>query len=1210
MAIKVLFVIDGIYRFDEPANTEDFTFITLADTFVSAGFQLTRAHRDPAGDGDISGFNFATSVNLLDYDVVWMIGYDGRNQFPGSTVASGANKLQAAELAALASFMDAGGGVFATGDHDSIGADMCGHIPRVRVMRAWFGEGDGASPMPADFTRNFPVVSAGRADTVQKNPLGDYDLNNDGSDENHVYFENQSDSIAQPITPVSTPAHPILRRNGMDITVYPDHMHEGQTLGDDSLLESHYTHTLPAGLAPGFVEFPALDGVRETPKVIATGQVLEHSQLYAYSGGVLDAEVATAKTVNTLCAYDGRKVGVGRVVTGATFHHYIDINLTGSSDIVSAEQKARAGADAAKGEGFNYAGASETFADIKAVFVNIVNWLARPRPSISLILERSTFSQDEVNATAVFEGAILVTVDGLKPEQFPGGPIDDLSPSTADLQSWAPAVAVAANGIAVEVTGVDSDLPALPDVIQRFTFTYRVRFLSQDGFNFAGEVGNFSVTATLESVAVAEPLVDSAWLQLVKSANPFMLDLADGNSTTWLSSDVRVFPLVAGESKFGQSLPDNATKAQAYTFIRALMASISVSQFESLSVQQAESALSPFPTTTESGKKIYNFAIARVRLNGVAVPANNVRVFFRIFTSQTTAALTYRHPEGGVPLEGYKQTAGANPIAIPGVTSGGDEWLSFPFFSQARAASPDAQTDTDNVQNISPMPGSEVSTFFGALIDNNLDEAYLPPTPLSAAAAISLSEQLLGEHQCLVAQIEFAGTPIPDGARPSTSDKLSQRNLAISSVANPGLDASRMALHTFEIESTPRPVTADLLPDELLLEWLGPVPQETLVRVHIPDWDAAAVVALADGLYARHDIRAEDAHTISLPGGGTRYVPVPRSLYRQTGVIMVSLPLGIKKGQRFDLAVRQITTRSRAARVKTPAPEFITAKEAQKLIGSLGARAGAAGVDVATHARQPAQRGVYDLGNNKTLVTNLALLDMAGEGAVIVQSADPEQVAAARRQSGRWRETVGSFQLGIPVSVKSDMFLYYMRLLSVLRWRAERLHRRSRWQKTFTYYVERMAEKYQGLGGNPFTVAATPDGNLDVLLKGNVDCGDTESCSDVCGYSDIPEPCHDENTGPTCWEDIDTGPAHRQPSMPADGATRTVTGKISGLLYDHFGDFEGLVLETFTGAQVRFFSREKAVLTLVREAWLQRYPVTVVSVTGHPQRIRRVILQV
>ncbi len=1200
MTINVLVVLDGSYRFEEPAAVKDFTYLTLVNTLTAAGMQVTRAHRDANGDGDITDFNFATSVNLLDFDVIWLIGHHGRNAFPGSTAPSGDHPLTNAEMGAITVFMDAGGGVFATGDHDSIGADMCGHIPRVRTMRAWFGDGDGNSPMPADFPRNHTVVGIDRADTVQKNPLGNYDLNNDGSDDGHVYFENQSDSIPQPIMPLDSPAHPILRRGGQDIIVYPDHMHEGQTLGDGDLSESYYTHSLPAGVAPGFIEFPLAEGERETPRVIATGQGLEQTQKYGATNTDVDTAVSGPKTVNTLCVYDGRKVGVGRVVTGSTFHHYIDINLTGDGDIVTPEQMDRTGPDAAKGEGFGYPGAEDTFADIKAVFVNITQWLARPRPRVRLILERSTFSQDEVSGAGVFEGAILVTVDALKPDQFPAGPIDSLMPSQSALEDWAPTVTVSgASGIEIEPTGIDSDAPGLPDQIQRFTFTYRVRFVDESAFGFPDDFMNFTVLASLSSPAVADPLTDSAWLQLVKAANPFMLDLAADGAKTWLSSDVRVFTVVAGTSKFGVSLPDNASKAQAYTFIREVMDSISVAQFESLSIAQSESALSPFAVTTESGKKIYNFAIARVRLSEDSASASQVRVFFRIFTSQTTAALTYQHPQGGEPQEGYKRTTGSDPIAIPGVTASGNEWLSFPFFSQQRIADPENQTDADNVRNIS-SGDSEVSTFFGALIDNNLSDPYVPQTPLSGGPNQPLQDLLMGEHQCLVAQIEFAGTPIPNGSRPSTSDKLSQRNLAMSAVANPGLEASRQAFHTFEIEAAPGPITDTLWPDELLLEWLGSVPEGTWTSLHIPDWQAQEVVALADRFYPRHDIRVEGAHTITVPGGGTRYIPVPRSPYRRTGVVIVEFPLGIKKGQRFDLAVRQVTNRQRRVPVPPARTEFIDRKTAEKLVASLEKPRAKASARTRSRKKSTMQ-GSYDLGDNRTLITELSALDMAGDGALIITHPDPKAVEQARRQSGLWRETIGSFQLGVPVSVKEEMLVHHLRLLSVFRWRLARLRRSSRWSATLRYYVELMIKKVQGLGGDPFAIPVTPDGQIGDAGKphpgGNA--GHQPGDGGAHGAEDpFLEPGEDDWLG-------ETGGV----ADPDKSRALRISGKVSGLLYDHFGDAEGFTLETYGGAHVRFFSREAAVMQIAHKAWRKRFVVTVMTLSGTRRQVRRLLVR-
>lgn len=1189
MTSKVLIVLESGYRFDfDPTGAPDFTYTTLVNTLTSAGFQVTRAHRESdATPGVLQSFDFAApGANLLQYDVIWLIGLRGRNLSFG---ASGSFDLSEAELAAITRFMDAGGGVFATGDHDSLGADMCGRIPRVRAARCWYGAGDGTtladdhSPMPDDFPKNFPPFSAARADTTRPNPAGDYSE----FSAPFVWFENQSDSVPQVIAPITSPAHPILRNGDRDIVLYPDHMHEGNTLGE--VPGYNYNQTLMLD-GQNFVEFPALAGEHPKPEVIATGQVLENASRFA-TGGNADLAIASSKTVNTISVYDGRRAGVGRVVTGATFHHYVDINLTGDSGITPGLPQTRAGADAAKGHGFAHPGAESTFDDIKTVFINITRWLARPRPAIRLVLERSTFGQDEVTVNPEFAGAFLVTVDGLKPGQFPGSGITTLMPSAAQLASWAPAISLSgAPAIEVIPTGVASDDPTLAARLQRFTFTYRVRFVG-NAFGFAEPNRTVEVNAALNSTEGA--LSDTAWIQLVKSANPFMLDLEGGNTASWLSSDLKVFRVVAGESVHGVSLPNGATRAQALQFINTLSGSITPAQFEALTGNQSASALSPFPTTT-SGRNVYNFAIARVRRNGTMLAANDVRLFFRIFTSQTTAALTYREAMGA-PLEGYLKTPGANPIALPGQAGG--EWLSFPCFAEGRAATPASQVDGNNVKTIST---SESNKFFGVLLDTNLSGNYLPPTPAGGTAE-PLPDLLMGEHQCLVAQIEFAGTPIPNGANPSTSDKLSQRNIALSEVANPGLAASRLAVHTFEIEARPQPISDSLLPDELLLEWSRNLPDGTYVNIEIPGWRAQEVVMLADRYYPLHNIRALDDRTIQLPAGGSCYIPLPRSLKRQTGVISVELPLGIKKGQRFDVAVRQITNRGRNVKFPSPKMREISRKEAEKLIAGLLKSSG----DTRTKTRDLlAQKGgVFDLGNNLSLVTDLSVLDAQGDHAVLIEHPDPKAMEAARREARMWRETLGAFQLGIPVSVKDDMLLHHLRLLSVMTWRAAKLSRKSRWYATFMRYVELLTDKVRALGGDPFALPATPDGIIPQLgvkdddpAGGGANPGQGGAAGDTAdGYF---EPAVDD------WLAGTQGlPA------PADAKPGIWSGKVSGLLFDHFGDFEGFTLETYGGVHLRFFSREMAIYGLAQSAWKERYVVTVISLSAHSREVRRLLIR-
>lgn len=1079
MATKVLVVLDDGYRFAaDPAGVKDFTYTALVGALEAAGFDVDRAHRNDGvtrtgSDGiqvaapidptaDITSFKFDSSANLLDYDVIWMIGLFGRNV--GGV--SGTFDLTGPELAAIARFMDAGGGVFATGDHDSIGSDMSGRVLRVRAARCWYGSGDGHSPMPATFPRNFAPLGTGRADTTQPNPAGTYSAHTAP----FVWFENQSDAVPQPIVPASSPAHPILRKGDADIVVYPDHMHEGLTLGQTELDAIMYDYGQTVTFdGEDFIEFPTLAGETPKPQVIATGTVRDQAIHVAASGGGTDSARAAVKPVNTLSAYDGRRAGVGRVVTGSTFHHYVDINLTGDFDINTPALRALTGPDAEKGHGFN--DAPVVFGDIKTVFVNITNWLARPRPKITLILERSTFGEDEAAINPQFAGAILVTVDGLKPGHFPGGPISTTSPSAAQLLQWAPAITLSGTGsntVSVVPTGVATDDPTLAERLQRFTFTYRVE-LAGNAFTFpqAQSPRQIGVAAALTPAGAAAPLTDQAVLQLVKSANPFMLDLEGDNDTHWLSSDLKVFKLVAGNPLFGVPLPANATRAQALTFINTLSGSITPAQFESLTGGQAASALSPLPTTTESGANVYNFAIARVRRIGNTLAAADVRVFFRIFTSQTTAALTYLL-SGSTPTEGYLKTATAPPIPLPGQSGG--EWLSFPCFAETRAATPAAQTDGNNVK---PIPVSDNNKFFGALLDTNLSGGYLPATPGGMGAAQDLPGLLAGEHQCLVAQIEFAPVPIPSGATPWTSDKLAQRNIALSEVANPGLTASRCAFHTFEIEATPNPVSDGLPPDELLLDWSENIPEGSRARLHIPGWDAHAVIALADRLYARHELIAIDQRTIEVAGGGMRWVPLPQSLRRQTGVLTVELPLGIRKGQRFDLAVRQITNRGRNVAIPQPTLTRISLTEAAGLLTQRG-------IAPATATAAPA-KGVFDLGDNRSLITDLAVIDAHGDFAVLVKHPDPKKLAAALAEARLWRETVGAFQLGIPVSVKRAMKLDHMRLFSLMSWRLEQVPRHGRWRKTMEHYVGLLADKVQALGGNPWEVPATPDGAIPQL---------------------------------------------------------------------------------------------------------------------------------
>jgi hypothetical protein len=70
-----------------------------------------------------------------------------------------------------------------------------------------------------------------------------------------------------------------------------------------------------------------------------------------------------------------------------------------------------------------------------------------------------------------------------------------------------------------------------------------------------------------------------------------------------------------------------------------------------------------------------------------------------------------------------------------------------------------------------------------------------------------------------------------------------------------------------------------------------------------------------------------------------------------------------------------------------------------------------------------------------------------------------------------------------------------------------------------------------------------------------------------------------------------------------------VTGKVAGIVYDNFGDFDGFILELKDGDDHRFFSHEAEVEEIVREAWEHRLVVTVVPDPGDRSRVQAIILR-
>jgi len=68
------------------------------------------------------------------------------------------------------------------------------------------------------------------------------------------------------------------------------------------------------------------------------------------------------------------------------------------------------------------------------------------------------------------------------------------------------------------------------------------------------------------------------------------------------------------------------------------------------------------------------------------------------------------------------------------------------------------------------------------------------------------------------------------------------------------------------------------------------------------------------------------------------------------------------------------------------------------------------------------------------------------------------------------------------------------------------------------------------------------------------------------------------------------------------------TGKVSSLLYDRWGDFEGFTLDTEAGERL-FRSREHTIEDIANRAWTERILVVVYARAGDPHRPERIVFK-
>jgi murein tripeptide amidase MpaA len=728
-----------------------------------------------------------------------------------------------------------------------------------------------------------------------------------------------------------------------------------------------------------------------------------------------------------------------------------------------------------------------------------------------IVSNRDTFSSYEVETTLSYPDAFYVIYDGFAPSALgvPGA-----SPTIQFLDATTSAVI---GSMSATSTSVALEDPGAPNTPQRVTFTFEVDFT--DGSAFTAETRPIYVQANFAGMQ------DIAHMQLLKQPNPYMVD----GPISWLSTDVRVFQLRPSQkvnSSSNVTLGNIDTDPNApYEYIQGLLTELRsygnspAPPFENISQDEQASQLEL--SRTVGGVRVLNFAVAKVRYRANTQDATGVRVFFRTFNTMVSDLSYTTNP--GADVQNYRRTAdGSTPLLGTNAffSGAGNQVVSVPYFAEKRidtaTQNMDSQHDTWNQHDLDHAGGTEALQYFGCWLDFNQTDPQFPlnvPTGSDGpfTGRVPIIQLVRGIHTCMAAEIRYqpgAVDPIPNGATPASSDRLSQRNLSIVESDNPGTAATHTVQHTLLIKPSKlawnkkfavaamaaRPgADKNSYYDELVIRW-NDIPRDTLANVYCPDWNADEILALAAALRPEPQrLSKVDTHTIACSVGEITYIPISVHQQPMPALLTLQLPLTVRDGEKFRVDVEQHS----GLTYQTTLPNRQVAK------------------------RAPA--------------------------------------ATQRDFSFSARKVLGAFRVRVVVKVGEPLLGKLVRNYAVLRYVFGAIPASDSWYPVFVRYIKQLGDQIQGLGVDPGLIPATPD---------------------------------------------DPG----IPGRPYDRDRDCFTGKVSEVIFNCFGDFEGFVLATCEKCH-RFKTTEKGIKDLVLVACKERLLITVCVRGECHGQIREIIVR-
>lgn len=695
---------------------------------------------------------------------------------------------------------------------------------------------------------------------------------------------------------------------------------------------------------------------------------------------------------------------------------------------------------------------------VQAYWSKTDNACVLPLGTLSFWVDKSTFGRDEVqdfidtNGGAV-SNAFWLVLEDFSPNTFqsfgvqipvPTGPFANLPGVTIT-----PSPATPGGPPPAQVIPVFED-PAHPDTIQRIRFSFDIRFtnalLTATPSPFPASGGsNYTLSGSIVingSAVPGAPSTAATVFELVSGADPYFTNIDPtnpANNVSWLSQDLRVFPVAVGQSALPADV--NAPVFQAsqspWDYIQALLAYLNGSDAYTTPVplgspdplnglpnqsgfETGDSSVTP---VNAAGQRNFNFAIARARLRtetqGTAGEAADVRVFFRLWVAascdtdfQPDSTYSSNPPAPALPRNPLPSAANLPP------DPSGNAIQTIPYFATEASGTNDYNSSYAGANNIRTLQVPVVTgrdsvwAYYGCFLDV-YDAANNSKFP--------------GTHHCIVAQVAYDQAPIvnPSGITlsPSNSDKLAQRNLQITLSGNPGPASTHRIPQAFDLRPTAPPLESagapQNQPDELMIDW-GNTPVGSTAQIYWPQVNASDVLNLAARLYRTHLLSAADNHTLQLKTvNGVSYVPIPAGTTGNiSGLFTVDLPIGVTSGQEFNITVRRIKTRQLPPRIDLQAPEV------------------------------------------------------------------PETIV---RRPQYWRYNAGTFQVRIPVTTEQQILAPEENTLAILKWRLQNMSPVYRWHPVVKRYIDYVAGRVDGSGGNAGSIEPSPLGVPPQSVHGEVE---------------------------------------------------------------------------------------------------------------------------